>query len=673
MIKKYIFLFLLLFSSLFISCKNETENRLYLNKNWQYSTEGTSGPFYDISIRDFSRLASKVENKKGYIWLKCNFTIPEELQNQTLTCYLGVTKVADKVFINDKYVGKSGFFPPKEFTSGEISSAYTISPYILNYDSDNEIIITLWVNGIGSVSSVPFLGTENDIYVYKTANDFLNSNIFLLLSAVLVVISFIYFFLYMFSPLDRSHLSFSRVTFFSAFYLATVCLGEYAIVFQGKYSYLIFEKIFNGIMGIVTANYAVSFIRDFLGHKDTKRATIFRKINVYLSILLVCIPGDLKHFYDILYVTYTLVAIHIGYAVLLIFRSIKEKNKKVGIMLIGFTPVLSSIVFSIIFMLITNKFVILIIVVGWQLTILSFLTILIHNFSKTQSDFEYLNKNLEKLIAERTQELKQTNIKLAETNTKLNYEKARTEKEILLAATVQKNFFSAEVPIDSDWEIALYSKALAGVSGDLYDFYFTNKNKLAGLGIFDVSGHGIASGLVTMLVKNIITQEFEKGKNKKLSEIVGHINNRVLKEKGNIENYLTGILCRLEKNSIELVNAGHPFPLFYNASTKEINNLDNHSQTRCGVIGISGLPAVYESFSLEITSGDEILFFTDGITEANNENKIAFGKKGLLDSFTKNISKDINAQIESLIEDLHDFVGNEKINDDVSILILRRK
>ena len=323
--------------------------------------------------------------------------------------------------------------------------------------------------------------------------------------------------------------------------------------------------------------------------------------------------------------------------------------------------------------MITNKFVILIIVVGWQLTILSFLTILIHNFSKTQSDFEYLNKNLEKLIAERTQELKQTNIKLAETNTKLNYEKDRTEKEILLAATVQKNFFSAEVPIDSDWEIALYSKALAGVSGDLYDFYFTNKNKLAGLGIFDVSGHGIASGLVTMLVKNIITQEFEKGKNKKLSEIVGHINNRVLKEKGNIENYLTGILCRLEKNSIELVNAGHPFPLFYNASTKEINNLDNHSQTRCGVIGISGLPAVYESFSLEITSGDEILFFTDGITEANNENKIAFGKKGLLDSFTKNISKDINAQIESLIEDLHDFVGNEKINDDVSILILRRK
>ena len=673
MIKKYLFLIFLIFSTIFLSCKNENTQRVTLDTNWQYSTEGTAGPFYDISIRDFSRLANKVENKKGYIWLKCNFVIPEELKGHSLSCYLGVTKIAEKVFLNNKYIGKSGFFPPKEFTSGEISSVYSISPYILNYDSENELLITLWVNGIGSISSVPFISSETDIYVYKTANDFLNSNIFLLLSAVLIVIAFIYFFLYLFSPLDRSNLSFSRVTFFSALYLVTVCLGEYSIIFQGKYSFLLFEKIFNGIMSIITANYAVSFIRDFLGQKDTKLATFFRKFNVFFTIFLVLIPNDLNKFYNILYISYTLVAIHIGYAVLLILKSIREKNKKVKTLLIGFSPVLLSILFSLIFMLLTNKFRVLIIVVGWQLTILFFLTILIYNYAKTKKDFEYLNKNLEKLITERTQELKKTNIKLAETNTKLNYEKDKTEKEIQLAAKVQKSFFSAEIPTDSNWEIALYSKALAGVSGDFYDFYYSKNNKLQGLGIFDVSGHGIASGLVTMLVKNIITHEYEKGKKEKLSEIVTKINERVLKEKGNIENYLTGILCRLEKNTLELVNAGHPFPLFYNASTKDITYLDNKSTTRCGVIGISGLPAVYESFSLEISSGDEILFFTDGITEAENENKVPYGKKCLFESFQKNIGKDVNYQVQYLVNNLRDFMGNEKINDDITILLLRRK
>ena len=48
-----------------------------------------------------------------------------------------------------------------------------------------------------------------------------------------------------------------------------------------------------------------------------------------------------------------------------------------------------------------------------------------------------------------------------------------------------------------------------------------------------------------MLVKNIIIQEFYNGKELKLSEIVSKINDRVLNEKGNIENYLTGILCRI--------------------------------------------------------------------------------------------------------------------------------
>ena len=89
------------------------------------------------------------------------------------------------------------------------------------------------------------------------------------------------------------------------------------------------------------------------------------------------------------------------------------------------------------------------------------------------------------------------------------------EKEISLAAFVQKSFTKNKLPKLKGFEVSYYSKAMAGVSGDMFDFY-TNGNNLDGLGVFDVSGHGIASGLVTMLVRNIIQQEFYQNEEKRI-------------------------------------------------------------------------------------------------------------------------------------------------------------
>lgn len=669
---KFLIILFLIFLS--FSCGPKNQPRITLDSNWQYSTEGINGTYYPIDVKDLSRLSSFVANKKGYIWLKNNFEVPYNMQEQTLSCFLGVTKIADKVYVNNTYIGKSGFFPPNQFTSGELSSAYAISPILLNTDKPNELLITLWVNGKGLFSSIPYIGLENDVFVTKKTKDFLNSNIFLLLSAVLLVISFIYFLLFLFGAGRRSNLSFSRVTFFSAFYLTTVSLGEYSIIFEGRYSFLLFEKIFNGIMAILSSNYAVSFIRDFLNKTDTKRITIFRKFIVFFSIFLVLLGDDLNQFYSILILCYVLIGIHILYGVYLIIKSISEKNNQVVLLLTGFAPVLISLIIGIILAIFHKSNVILTIVVGWQLTILSFLTILVYNFSKTQKDYENLNKNLEKLISERTLELTQSNRKLGEINTKLKYENERTEKEITLATNVQKNFFIHNFKSDDNWEVAYFSEALAGVSGDFYDFYTSNpQKKLDGLGVFDVSGHGLASGLVTMLVKNIINQEFYNGKELKLSEIVSKINDRVLNEKGNIENYLTGILCRINHSEIELVNAGHPYPFYYNKNTNTSEILYNKSENRCGVIGILGLPPKFESITLEMNSDDELIFYTDGITEITNKEKIPFGKNALFNSFQRHINEDLQSQVDLILQDVKDYVGEEKINDDISIIILKKK
>ena len=131
-----------------------------------------------------------------------------------------------------------------------------------------------------------------------------------------------------------------------------------------------------------------------------------------------------------------------------------------------------------------------------------------------------MNKNLELLVTQRTEALEK--------------EKNRALQEIDLAGFVQKSFYKVDTSEIKDWDLHIAFKPMSGVSGDLYIVFIT-ENHLDGIGIFDISGHGIASGLVTMLVKNIIEKEFKKGKKLPLNNVMEKINDRIIAEKGSID------------------------------------------------------------------------------------------------------------------------------------------
>ena len=238
---------------------------------------------------------------------------------------------------------------------------------------------------------------------------------------------------------------------------------------------------------------------------------------------------------------------------------------------------------------------------------------------------------------------------------------------------VQQSFFKHNETIYDDWSIAYYNKPMAGVSGDFLDIY-SKGNLLDGIGIFDVSGHGIASGLVTMLVKNIIFQEFYNGKDDKLKSIIDRINIRYIKEKGNIENYLTGILARISGSKIEFINAGHSMPIFYNAKDDKADFVKSEDSSMAfGAIGLPDIPTNFISHSITMSQGDELIFFTDGATEASNGNGEDFGKERLLKSIFRNADRPLTTQVNCIVSDILTFIGNEPQKDDITIIILKKK
>ena len=245
------------------------------------------------------------------------------------------------------------------------------------------------------------------------------------------------------------------------------------------------------------------------------------------------------------------------------------------------------------------------------------------------------------------------------------------EKEIELAAFVQESFTKRKMPKLVNYEVSFYSKAMAGVSGDMYDFY-TQGTVLNGAGIFDVSGHGIASGLVTMLVRNIFQQEFHQNLDKPLYEVVEIIDKRIKKEKRNIENYLTGILLRMNDDKVEIVNAGHPSAVLYRKASHECFYFDEKRHYSSSVIGLNSVEPFFQQTEFKMEKGDEIFLYTDGVKEALNAEHTEYGSNRIINSIKSAVSEDFDNQIHKLLADMGMFTGNESQSDDITIVIIKK-
>jgi sigma-B regulation protein RsbU (phosphoserine phosphatase) len=81
-----------------------------------------------------------------------------------------------------------------------------------------------------------------------------------------------------------------------------------------------------------------------------------------------------------------------------------------------------------------------------------------------------------------------------------------------MASNVQATLFPPTPPEVNGWDIAFVFRPMAGVSGDMYDFY-TEGDTLNGVALFDVSGHGIASGLITMIARTVFQRNFMRKDN----------------------------------------------------------------------------------------------------------------------------------------------------------------
>jgi sigma-B regulation protein RsbU (phosphoserine phosphatase) len=269
-------------------------------------------------------------------------------------------------------------------------------------------------------------------------------------------------------------------------------------------------------------------------------------------------------------------------------------------------------------------------------------------------------------------ELEMANSGLKELNSSLRLEQSMADIEMELAHDIQAALFPARPPVVEGWDIAFISRPRSGVSGDFYDFY-TDGDILEGLSLFDVSGHGVAPALITILSKPVLFRNFKKLSSGKTAGIIDAANSDLVDQLEDINTYITGILLRMRDNNIEYVNAGHPDLLLMRNSSGSVKVVtDPECRFKGKPIGISSHKSQYCSLRFSVSPGDSILIFTDGLTEGRNCSGLSFGRERIEIAFAETYGMSASGSIDHIMKRFGEFTNGEPASDDITVIIARR-
>lgn len=262
-------------------------------------------------------------------------------------------------------------------------------------------------------------------------------------------------------------------------------------------------------------------------------------------------------------------------------------------------------------------------------------------------------------------------INLKETTEQSAREKAEKERistELNIATQIQAGMLPCIFPAFPErleFDIYASMQPAKEVGGDFYDFFLIDENTLA-LIIADVSGKGVPAALFMVIAKTLIKNNAQYGKSPK--EVFETVNN-LLYENNEAGMFVTAFLGYLDITSgkFTFVNAGHNPPILYSGEYY------NWLKVKTGFV-LAGMEDIYyEQSEITLKPEDELFLYTDGITEAVNNEKKLFGDKHLLETMNKYTNLSLKEFTMSLKQEIVGFAEGAEQADDITMLVLRYK
>jgi len=243
--------------------------------------------------------------------------------------------------------------------------------------------------------------------------------------------------------------------------------------------------------------------------------------------------------------------------------------------------------------------------------------------------------------------------------------------ELEVARDVQVSALPQKSPENEFYDIAFFYETAQEVGGDYLDFSCDEKtNRLNHIIIGDVSGKGLGAALYMLQIKaafHVLGKIFFEPK-----QILSQLNSELYR-KIKIGNFFTAsVLSLTGEGNFTFARAGH-LPLY--KYTRSSNTFEFFTPRGMG-IGLADQKIFEENLEelfIESKSEDIFILFTDGLLESRNMFEREFGEKRLQDFIMKH-SHQSSVEIKNgLLTELKNFIGEQNIFDDASVIILKRK
>lgn len=261
--------------------------------------------------------------------------------------------------------------------------------------------------------------------------------------------------------------------------------------------------------------------------------------------------------------------------------------------------------------------------------------------------------------------------------------KERLDRELEIGAEIQLRLLPRQCPNIRGVELAALCKTANRVGGDYYDFIPASYDQIRpkreqgtecgkwSLAIGDVMGKGVPAGLIMTMTRGMLRAEVLNGHSP--ARILQHLNRVMYTDLENSNRFVTLFYSEYDPKTrlLSYSNAAHNPPLLWQAATNTIKRLDTLGM----LIGLDA-DTQYQDAQIQLHPGDTLIYYTDGFTDAANQNGDRFDEENLTRKFRWACQHCDTPQaiLEYIFAQVQQFVGsNTRNTDDMTLIVMQVK